>query len=670
MEDYTKFRLKKRDELIALVDDLDGIFVVACNKCFKELKPGGEPERAVFEALAGERGKTVAGGAEIDFLCNKPVTMKKLRLPSDAKNVCVISCGLGVQTVADFAEIPVFAACDSISYDSSGSCGGSHGMALTPLRCDACGQCFLNLTGGICPVVDCSKSLVNGQCGGCKKGKCEVDADKDCAWENIYRRLEKQGRLSEFLEQGARLRDYGKVNHVFVSAYVKSIRERRFEGYYGGVHPDERKEISEHIKLTRFPEAASVVIPLSQHAGAPAQPLARAGDYVRVGQKIGEAAGFVSAMIHSSVSGKVTAVESRRHPVTGADTLSVVIENDGKNIVHESVQPAGDLNDLSAQDIVDIAREKGIVGMGGAAFPASVKLKPAKPVDTVLLNGCECEPLLTSDHWVMREYADGIIFGLRAILKAVGAEKGIICIEDNKPDVVELMKLKSADFSNIEVIAVKTKYPQGAEKMLIKRVMGRSVPSGGLPMDAGCVVSNVSTAQAIAEAIRTGMPLIERVVTVSGERIAKPGNFIVKIGTPVRDIIEYCGGVTGDDVTVKLGGPMMGFDCANLDVPLIKGCNGIIAVESTVSRESPCITCGRCVDVCPMELAPLHYPRYAEERDWAAMNERNVRDCIECRCCEYICSSKIPLVASIKAGKKGIAETAARAAAAQAQTGK
>jgi electron transport complex protein RnfC len=650
LEDYTKFRLKKKDELVPFLQDKDKLFVVACNKCFKEFELGDEPESAAFQAIAAEQGKTIVGCMNIDFLCNSTLTMKKLQLPAEAQNAFVISCGLGIQTVAGFAELPVYAACDSIPTD------GMHGMALTKRRCEACGQCYLNLTGGICPIVDCSKSLVNGQCGGCKKGKCEVDSNKDCAWENIHRRLEKQGRVPDYLNQGTHIRNYQKANFAFVNNYVKSIRESRFEGYYGGIHPSERKEISEHSALQPFPPVKTVVIPLHQHTGAPAQPLVEAGASVQMGQKIGEPGGFVSAAIHASVSGKVIAVEPRKHPVTGADVLSVVIENDGKDTVHESVKPAaGSLDNLSIEDIVNIVREKGIVGMGGAAFPTSVKLQPSKPIDTVLLNGCECEPLLTADHWEMLAYADDIIFGLKVLLKTVKAEKGIIVIEDNKHDAIELMESKVAGIPNMEVVVAKTKYPQGAEKMLIKRVMNRWVPSGGLPMDVGCVVNNVSTAKAISDAIQKGMPLVERVVTVSGERIKNPGNFIVRIGTPVRELIEHCGGVVGSDVTIKLGGPMMGFECSDLDVPVIKGNNGIIAIETALWESADCIKCGRCVDVCPMELLPLYFPKYAGEENWAAMNEKSVRDCIECRCCEYICSSKIPLVHSIKTGKTGVA---------------
>ena len=294
--------------------------------------------------------------------------------------------------------------------------------------------------------------------------------------------------------------------------------------------------------------------------------------------------------------------------------------------------------------------------MGGAGFPASVKLKSPKPIDTVLLNGCECEPMLTADHRVMLEYADDVIFGIKVLLKTTGAEKGIIAIEDNKRDAIELFETKTAGAPEIEVLAVKTKYPQGAEKMLIKRALGRKVPSGALPLDVGVVVSNVSTVKAISDAIQKGMPLIERVLTVTGEKIKNPGNFIVKIGTPVKEIVDFCGGLTGDGATVKLGGPMMGFEVTDLDVPVIKGTNGIIAIDSASSKPSECIRCGRCADVCPMELFPLYYPQYADKSDWEGMKEKAVKDCIECGCCDFICSSKIPIRDSIKLGKKAVAE--------------
>ena len=649
MENYTKYKLKNKDELESLLADKDNLFIIACNKCFKEFETIDEPECGELEKLAAECGKTVAGSARVDFLCNKIQTERKMQdlIPEGTENVVVISCGLGIQTIADLADKPVYAASNSLNYT------GYHGMALTERKCNACAQCYLNITGGVCPIVDCSKSLVNGQCGGAKNGKCEVDSNKDCAWEKIYRRLEKQGRLEEFLNQPIQLRDYSKVNFKFVNDYVKSIRADRLEGYYGGVHPSERKEYTEHLALKRFPDPEEVVIPLSMHAGAPANPVVQVGDEVKVGQKIGEAAAFISSPVHSSVSGTVTAIENRGHATRG-ECLSVVIRSDGKNTLHESVQPHKGLEELTPDEIVEIVKEAGIVGMGGAGFPTSVKLKPAKPVDTILLNGCECEPLLTADHRVLLEFADDVIYGLKAIIKAVGAEKGVIVIEDNKPDAIQLMNEKTADLDNIEVVAAKTKYPQGAEKMLIKRVTGRKVPSGGLPADVGCIVSNISTTKAIADAILTGMPLIERVVTVTGERVKNPGNFIVKIGTNTKDLIDYCGGIIGEDVTIKAGGPMMGFLLTDTNVPIMKGSNGIIAVDTDHTVEQPCIKCGRCMDVCPMELSPLYFAKFADEENWQGMKDKNVMDCIECRCCEYICSSKIPLVTKIKAGKNAV----------------
>ena len=650
MENYTKYKLKTPEELAEVLTGKDNLFVVACNKCFKEFTSVDEPDCEEFLKLAAEQGKKVTGSVKVDFLCNKVQTEKKLKdlIPEGTENVIVVSCGLGVQTLAGMLDKPVYAAADSLNYHSY------HGMALTAKACDACAQCYLNVTGGICPIVDCSKSLLNGQCGGAKDGKCEVDPNHECAWENIYQRLAKQGRLEEFLSQPVQLRDYSRVDHNKIGAYVKSIREARFDGYYGGVHPAERKEMSEHTELVRFPEPETVVIPLSQHIGKPANPVVKVGDSVKVGQMIGEAAGFISAPVHSSVSGTVVAIEDRMHPVSGTPSPAVVIKSDGKNTLAESVKPQGKLEDLSPEQIVNIVRDCGIVGMGGATFPTSVKLAPGKPIDAVLLNGCECEPMLTADHKVLLAYADDIIYGLKAIMKAVAAPKGIIVIEDNKPDAVELMQAKVADIEGIEVSVARTKYPQGAEKMLIKRVLGKSVPSGGLPADVGAVVSNISTAKAISDAIQLGMPLIERVVTVTGERVKNPGNYIVKVGTNVKDIIDYCGGLTAEDVTVKIGGPMMGIAQSDLNVPVLKGANGIIAYDTDHTAEQPCIKCGRCVDVCPMELQPLYFSKYYDEGNWEGVKARNIMDCIECRSCEFICSSKIPLLTKIKAGKAAV----------------
>ena len=654
MENYTKYKLKGIDELAGQLEGKDNLFVIACNKCFKEFEAVDETDCEDFLNIAAEAGKTVTGSIKFDFLCNKVQTERKLKdfncIPEGTQHVVVVSCGLGVQTMAECVDLPVIAAANSLNYT------GHHGMALTKKACDACAQCYLNLTGGICPIVDCSKSLVNGQCGGAKNGKCEVSPDKDCAWEKINQRLAAQGRLEEFKAQPVQLRDYNKINFKVINDYVQSIREARFDGYYGGVHPAERKELAEGFALTKFPEPDEVVIPMSQHIGAPANPVVKVGDYVKVGQIIGEAAGFISAPVHASVSGTVTAVEPRLHPIQGVPAMAVVIKNDKQNVMDESVKAAAPLDTLSPDDIIEIVRSAGIVGMGGAGFPTYVKLKPGKPIDAVLINACECEPLLTADHRVLLEQADEVIFGLKAILKAVGAPKGYIVIEDNKPDAIELMTAKTEGLENIEVVTARTKYPQGAEKMLIKRVLGRKVPSGGLPADVGAVVSNVSTAKAICDAIHYGLPLIERVVTVTGERIAKPGNYIVKVGTSVKALIDYCGGLTGDDVTVKLGGPMMGFAQADLNVPILKSSNGVIAFDTDHTVPVACIKCGRCVDVCPMELAPLYFQKYVDDGNIEGLKAKNIFDCMECGCCEYICSSKIPLVSKIKAGKKAVKE--------------
>lgn len=649
---YTKFELKKKGELEQVLQDKDYLFVIACKKCFKEFEIVEEPELADFEQIAAEHGKTIIGSVKVDFLCNNILTPKLLKsiLPQEAENVFVISCGLGIQLISELTEKPVYAACDTIAVR------GHHGMALTTSRCDACAQCYLNLTGGICPIVDCAKSLINGQCGGSKNGKCEVNKEMDCGWEQIYKRLEKQGRVDELINQFVEIRDYSKVNYKFIDEYVKSVREERLGGYNGGIHPTENKEFSENISLSRFPDPLTVVIPLSQHTGAPADPMVEVGQHVKVGEKVGDAKAYVSSPVHSSVSGTVVAIEPRLHPISGLDVLSIIIQSDGQNTLHESVQPVGDLEVLTPEKIRDIIREKGIVGMGGAGFPTAVKINAQKPIEVVLLNGCECEPILTADHRVMIEYADDVLFGLKALIKASHAERGIIAIEDNKPDAIEIMKSKIQNLENTDVVVVKTKYPQGAEKMLIKSILGKQVPRGGLPLDVGVMVSNISTAKAVSDAIQKGIPLIERVVSVSGERMSKPGNYMVKIGTQVKDIIDYCGGVIGNDVTIKMGGPMMGAVLDNLYVPIIKCSNGIIAVEATEQEETECIKCGRCVDVCPMELHPLYYPKYVKTKNWKGMKEENVMDCIECRCCDYICSSKIEILSAIKIGKKVIKE--------------
>ena len=650
MENYTKYALKSWDELTALLEGKNNLFVVACNKCFKEFDSVNEPELGTFLKLAEAYDKTVTGTASIDFLCNKTQTKKALadRIPKGTEHIVVISCGLGIQTVADLKDLPVYAACDSVSRKD-----GHHGMALTKKTCGACAQCYLNMTGGICPIVDCSKSLVNGQCGGAKNGKCEVSPDKDCAWQKIQERLEAQGRLDELKAQSVQVRDYSKVNFKVINDYVKAIREKRFDGWYGGVHPVEGKEATEHLEPVWAPAPDVVAINLAQHAGAPATPIVAVGDYVTAGQKVGEASGFISANVHASVSGTVIAIENRTHATRGNQCLHVVIKNDKKDTPCDALKPHASLDEVTPDEIVEIVKEAGVIGMGGAGFPMNVKLKPRTPVDTVLLNGCECEPMLTADHRLMLARPDDVIFGVQAMMKAVNAQRGIIVIEENKPDAIALMREKVAGLENIEVLEVSTQYPQGGEKMLIKRALGRQVPSGGLPSDVGCLVANVSTSKAVANAIRLGVPVSERVVTVTGARVKHPGNIVAKIGTSLRELLELCGGVTGDaPYIVKVGGPMMGAVQATLDAVTTKCTNGITVydVDETIPQE--CIKCGRCVDVCPMELKPLQFAKLVN--DPAALKALSIMDCMECRSCEYICSSKIPLVNLIRLGKNAV----------------
>ena len=649
MENYTKYKLKRVEELADVLKNTDKVFVLACNKCFKEFVSTNETDCEEFLTVAAEQGKSVVGSAKVDFLCNKTLTAKKLDdlVPADAESVVVISCGLGVQTVADMMNVPVYAAADSVSFN------GHHGMALTEKSCGACAQCYLNITGGICPVVDCAKGLLNGQCGGAKNGKCEVDPSKNCAWEKIQERLTNQNDIASLTAQPVQLRDYSKVNYKLIQEYVRSIRESRFAGYYGGIHPVEGKESSEHKALVRFADPKIAVYPLSMHLGAPATAIVSVGDYVKVGQKIAEASGFISAPVHSSISGTVIAIEDRPHANRGM-CPAIVVESDGRNVLCETVKPNKPLDELTPAEIIEIVKEAGIVGMGGAGFPTCVKLNPGKPIEAVLINGCECEPMLTADHRVALEYADDVIYGLKAVMKTVNSDRGVIVIEDNKPDAIALLEEKTAGEQGIEICVAKTKYPQGGEKMLIQRVLGRKVPSGKLPADVGAVVCNISTVKAISDAIQTGMPLIERVTTVTGPYIPNPGNFVVKIGTNAADLVAACGGIAEGDVTIKAGGPMMGFVQKDVNFPIMKGSNGIIAVDAEHSVEQPCIKCGRCMDVCPMQLEPLHFAKFADTENWEGFKAHNVMDCMECRCCEAICSSKIPLVTKIRAGKAAV----------------
>ncbi len=430
--------------------------------------------------------------------------------------------------------------------------------------------------------------------------------------------------------------------------------------FKGGVHPDYHKEVTATMAVTAMKAPEKVVIPLQQHIGAPCEPLQsiETGTEVKLGQKIADSGSFVSAPIHASVSGTITAIGSYNHPL-GRPVQAITIESDGQEQWDESIKPAGDPEKLSRDELRKIVREAGIVGLGGATFPAHVKLSPPpeKKIDIVVINGAECEPYLTADHRVMLEKPEEIIFGLKVMIKALGAEKGIIGIEDNKADAIRVIEKEVAEEENITVVPLHTKYPQGAEKMLIQVTTGRNVPSGGLPLDIGVVNHNVGTAVAVTEAVREGKPLIERILTVTGAGINRPANLLVRIGTLVSEIVDACGGLTDNTRKLIIGGPMMGLAQPNTDIPLIKGTSGILALTDEdiyLAESSPCIRCAKCVGVCPVQLMPTSIAQAAEHELFKRAEKLHAMDCFECGCCSYICPSKIPLVQWIRIAKAEI----------------
>ncbi|MBI4849697.1 MAG: electron transport complex subunit RsxC [Nitrospirae bacterium] len=425
-----------------------------------------------------------------------------------------------------------------------------------------------------------------------------------------------------------------------------------------GIHPKYNKELSSGKSITPAKLPQRVVIPLSQHIGAPAKCEVKIGDEVKKGQVIGTPAGFVSSPVHSSISGKVIAIADFPTAV-GRLVPSVVIESDGKDEAVAFKENPNYMN-LGADEIKAAIKDAGIVGMGGAAFPTNVKLSPPKekPIDTVILNGAECEPYLTADHRLMAERPKDVVEGLKIIMKSLGVNKGYIGIEENKPDAIAAIKSAASGESSIEVHTLEIKYPQGAEKMLIKAIKNREVPSKGLPMDVGVVVQNIGTAIAIYEAVRYGKPLIERVVTVTGRGIKEPRNMMVRVGTLLSDVIEQCGGLVEGAVKVISGGPMMGFAQWTLDVPVTKGTSGILVLseEEYVSSEEyfACIRCGRCVDVCPMGLNPSMLSILIEKGHYEEAKDYNLYDCFECGSCAYVCPAKRPMVQFMRLAKSQV----------------
>lgn len=421
--------------------------------------------------------------------------------------------------------------------------------------------------------------------------------------------------------------------------------------FTGGIHlPDYCKDAAASCSIKGLPLPKRVVLPMSQHAGAPATPIVKKGDYVLRGQKVGESGGNVSVPVHASISGAVVDISPYNHPVANQPITAVTIESDGQDKSAEPGKTCPDYQRHSPEELRAAIKEAGIVGLGGAAFPAHVKLAPPKKIDTAIANGCECEPYLTCDDRLLQEHMQEIVDGLKIVMYIVGCPAGIIAVEDNKPAAIESIKKIIRNEPSLELRVLKTQYPQGAEKQLIKTVLNRTVPSGKLPFDVGVIVHNVGTCRTIYNAVVKGLPLTNRSITVTGDDISRPGNYDVRLGTLLSDILNECGYTPADGQKIILGGPMMGIAQAALDVPVIKGTSSILVLRET-ERDftfSPCIRCGKCIDACPMNLMPNMLSIYAENEFWDKAGTYSPKDCIECGCCAYVCVARRPLVQHIK----------------------
>ncbi len=414
-----------------------------------------------------------------------------------------------------------------------------------------------------------------------------------------------------------------------------------------GVHPPDAKSLTAHVPLRRMPYPEEMVLPLKQHAGKPARAVVRVGQKVERGDLIAEADGWVSSPVHASAAGVVKDIGLYPHPDGGmSEAVLIAVDRYSPQIPRPRLVP--EWQGLDRDEVVEAVREAGVVGLGGAAFPTHVKLVPPEglTVHTLIINGAECEPYLTSDHRTMVEYPDRVIAGVRIMLQSLNVPRAVIGVEKNKPDAVRALRASIGGASDIEVLPLTVKYPQGAEKMLIKSVTGQEVPSGKLPVHVGVLVQNVGSAACIAEVFETGLPLIERIVTVTGKGVKEPANLIIPVGTRIRDVLNYCGGLTEDAASVVFGGPMMGVVQPNLDAPIVKGTTGIIALtprEIVDKPAMPCIHCGNCLDACPVFLNPERMAALAQLGRFDEMAAMHLSDCMLCGSCAYACPSGLPL---------------------------
>lgn len=422
-----------------------------------------------------------------------------------------------------------------------------------------------------------------------------------------------------------------------------------------GVHPPEEKELTSALPIRRMPYPEEIILPLRQHAGKEAKLCVKVGDHVERGDPVGLADGFMSVPIHSSAAGVVTAIDWWPHPDGSmAQSVHIKVDKYAPQVPRPRMVPHWE--GLSVDEVVKAVQGAGVVGLGGAAFPTHVKLVPPADwkVHTLIINGAECEPYLTSDHRTMVEYPERVHFGCRVMMQTLGVKKAVIGVERNKPDAIAALERTKPKDLDIKILPLTVKYPQGAEKMLIHAVTGVEVPSGKLPVTVGVVVQNVGSLAAIAEVFDTGLPLIERIVTVTGHGLTKPANLIVPVGTKLKDLLAYCGGVSPDAAEVIIGGPMMGQAQSNLDAPVVKGTTGVVVLKAEETRAEqvyPCIHCGRCLEACPIFLNPSLLGDYARVRRYEDMQELHLADCMLCGSCAYVCPSNIPLSQLFQASK-------------------